>query len=205
VAVLLGGAAPPSGLPSNVVATYGMTETASGVVYNGLPLTGVEIGIGDGSAGRGASGEILIRAPMLLRTYRDGSDPRVGGPDGRGGWLPSGDGGELRGDGTLRVDGRLAEVIVTGGEKVWPAVVEQVIEADATVREAAVWKRPDPEWGEVVVAWVVPADEARPPTIGGLRDAVRATLPPWAAPKELRLVDELPRTPAGKLVRSALP
>ncbi|HXW39472.1 MAG TPA: AMP-binding protein, partial [Acidimicrobiales bacterium] len=151
VAVLLGGAAPPAALPPNVVTTYGMTETASGVVYDGMPLDGVEVAIGDGSPGRGEAGEILIRAPMLLRAYRDGSDPRVGGPDGRGGWLPTGDGGAVLGDGTVRVDGRLAEVIVTGGEKVWPAAVEQVIEADAAVSEAAVWKRPDPEWGERVV------------------------------------------------------
>jgi O-succinylbenzoic acid--CoA ligase len=194
--VLLGGAAPPGTLPPNVVTTYGMTETGSGVVYDGLPLDGVEIAIADG--------EILVRAPMLLRIYRDGSDPRVAGPDGTGGWLPTGDGGRIDADGRLVVDGRLADVVVTGGEKVWPAAVEQVLAADPSVAEVAVWRRPDPEWGERVVAWVVPADRAHPPSLGALADLVRASVSPWAVPKELVVVDELPRTASGKVRRSQL-
>ena len=75
--VLLGGAAPPVGLPDNVVTTYGMTETGSGCVYDGRPLDGVELRIGDGALG--APGEILVRGPMLLRAYRDG----IGSPPAR--------------------------------------------------------------------------------------------------------------------------
>lgn len=201
--VLLGGAAPPPVLAPNVVTTYGMTETGSGVVYDGIPLAGVEIAVGTGREGEGGAGEVLLRGPMLLRAYRDGADPRVPGPDRRGGWLPTGDGGRLEG-GRLVVEGRLAEVITTGGEKVWPVVVEQAIAALPDVAEVAVWRRPDPEWGERVVAWVVPADPSAPPGLRALVDAVRLTLPPWAAPKELVLTERLPRTPSGKVRRTAL-
>ena len=204
VAVLLGGAAPPGDLPPNVIATYGMTETGSGVVYDGVPLDGVEVAIGTGRPGAGAAGEVLLRAPMLLRCYRDGTDPRVPGPDGAGGWLPTGDGGAIGPDGRLDVHGRLAEVVVTGGEKVWPAPVEQLLATHPAVAEVAVWKRPDPEWGERVVAWVVPADPSSPPALGDLRDLVAATLSPWAAPKELVVVGALPRTPSGKVRRADL-
>jgi O-succinylbenzoic acid--CoA ligase len=196
-AVLLGGAAPPDGLPANVVTTYGMTETGSGIVYDGLPLDGVELGIGDGD--RGADGEVLVRGPMLLRAYRDGSDPTL-----PGGWLPTGDSGRLDADGRLTVFGRMAEVIVSGGEKVWPAPVEQLLGGHPAVDQVAVWKRPDPEWGERVVAWVVPVDRDLPPQLGDLRELVAGQMGRWAAPRELVVTDGLPRTPSGKVIRSAL-
>ncbi len=201
--VLLGGAAPPGTLPANVVTTYGMTETGSGVVYDGVPLDGVEVAIGTGDEGVGSEGEVLVRGPMLLRCYRDGADPTVAGPDGAGGWLPTGDGGRLV-DGRLEVDGRLAEVVVTGGEKVWPAAVERVLATHPAVAEVAVWKRPDPEWGERVVAWVVPRDAAAPPGHDELAALVAATLSPWAAPKEVEAVGSLPRTASGKVRRRDL-
>ncbi len=195
-AVLLGGAAPPATLAPNVVTTYGMTETGSGVVYDGVPLAGTEVRIGDGRLG--GDGEVLVRGPTLLRAYRDGTRPFLAG-----GWLPTGDGGHVD-DGRLVVHGRLAEVVVTGGEKVWPAAVERVLLGLGSVAEAAVWKRPDPRWGERVVAWVVPADPDRPPTLGEVTEAVRAELAPWAAPKELEVRPSLPRTPSGKVRRQSL-
>jgi O-succinylbenzoic acid--CoA ligase len=200
--IVLGGAAPPRDLPDNVVTTYGMTETGSGVVYDGVPLEGVEVGFGAGADG-GAEGEILLRCPMQLRAYRDGTDPTVPGPDGTGGWLPTGDGGHLD-DGRLVVDGRLAEIVVTGAEKVWPGEVEAVLAGHPKVAEVAVWKRPDPEWGERVVAWVVPADDADPPSLGELAGLAGERLAPWAGPKELVLVASLPRTASGKVRRTAL-
>ncbi len=195
--VLLGGAAPPHQLPPNVVTTYGMTETGSGVVYDGCPLEGVQLRIGDGRLG--AEGEVLVRAPMLLRVYRDGTDPRL-----PGGWFPTGDAGRLDADGRLQVLGRMAEVIVTGGEKVWPAAVEPVLAAHPGVAEVAVGGRPDPEWGQRVVAWVVPRHPERPPTLPDLKDLARQQLAPWAAPRELVLVEQLPRTANGKIRRAAL-
>ena len=196
-AVLLGGAAPPDQLPPNVLATYGMTETGSGVVYDGRPLDGVELRIGDGTLG--AEGEVLVRAPMLLRAYRDGTDPRL-----PGGWYPTGDGGRLDADGNLSVSGRMAEVIVTGGEKVWPVAVEAVLAGHPGVAEVAVWKRPDPEWGERVVAWVVPVPGVAPPVLDELRDRVAEQLGRWAGPREVEVVTSLPRTASGKVRRASL-
>jgi O-succinylbenzoic acid--CoA ligase len=206
--VLLGGSRAPSVLPPNVVATYGMTETGSGVIYDGAPLDGVEIAVrspeGSPTAETSLSGvgEILIRAPMLLRCYRDGTDGRVSGPDGASDWFATGDAGHLGADGNLVVSGRLADVITTGAEKVWPDLVERALAAHPDVAEVAVWKRADPEWGERVVAWVVPVDDA--PTLDELRQIVAEAIAPWAAPKELVIVDDLPRTAAGKVRRRAL-
>jgi o-succinylbenzoate---CoA ligase len=195
--VLLGGAAPPDQRPVNAVTTYGMTETGSGVVYDGVALDGVDLRLGDGHLG--AEGEVLVRGPMLLRGYRDGADPRLAD-----GWLPTGDGGRIAADGTLTVFGRMAEVIVTGGEKVWPAPVEGVLATHPGIDQVAVWKRPDPEWGERVVAWVVPADPAHPPALDDLRALVASSLAPWAAPRQLEMVGSLPRTPSGKVRRAGL-
>jgi O-succinylbenzoic acid--CoA ligase len=189
-----------------------MTETGSGLVYDGVPLEGVEISIrqsddssfssekNDGWSG--GEGEILVRAPMLFRCYRDGEDGRVVGPDGTSGWFATGDAGHWEADGRLAVSGRIDDVITTGAEKVWPDLVERALSAHPDVAEVAVWKRSDPQWGERVVAWVVPTDEA--PSLEELRRIVAETIAPWAAPKELVLVDDLPRTAAGKVRRRAL-
>lgn len=191
-AVLLGGARPPEALPSNVVVTYGMTETGGGVVYDGEPLDGVTV--------REVDGELWVRGPMLLRAHRDGTDPK----DAEG-WLRTGDAGRVSPDGTVRVDGRLADVVVTGGEKVWPEPVEAALRRHPDVAEVAVAGRPDAEWGERVVAWVVPADPACPPALEALRAAVKEVLPAYAAPRQLVLVDRLPRTALGKVRRHLLP
>jgi O-succinylbenzoic acid--CoA ligase len=190
--IVLGGARPPADRPANVVATYGMTETGSGVVYDGRPLDGVEVRVGEGN-------EILLRGPMLLRAYRDGTDPKVAE-----GWLPTGDLGHWRADGRLHVEGRRDDLIITGGENVWPDAVEDALRAHPGVEDVAVAGRPEPEWGEEVVAYVVPVDRAAPATLDDLRNHVKATLPAWCAPRALVLLDALPRTPLGKLRRAEL-
>jgi O-succinylbenzoic acid--CoA ligase len=207
VCVLLGGSKAPDALPANVISTYGMTETGSGVVYDGLPLDGVELAlrtVGGASPGPGdgEDGEILVRAPTLFRCYRDGSDGRVRGPDGKPDWFATGDAGRLDSDGRLTVAGRTDDVITTGAEKVWPDTVERVLASHPGVAEVAVWKRADPEWGERVVAWVVPTDDV--PSLEDLRQIVAEAIAPWAAPKELVIVDDLPRTAAGKVRRREL-
>jgi O-succinylbenzoic acid--CoA ligase len=188
--ILLGGSAIPADRPANAVATYGMTETGGGVVYDGRPLAGVEC--------REVDGELQLRCPMLLRAYRDGTDPRVAD-----GWYPTGDAGTVV-DGLVEVHGRLDDAIVTGGEKVWPARVERILESVPAVAAAAVVGRPDPEWGERVVAVIQPADPGKPPTLDALRDAVRGELPAWYVPRELVVVPELPLTTSGKTSRAAL-
>jgi O-succinylbenzoic acid--CoA ligase len=190
--VLLGGSRPPTDRPANVLATYGMTETGSGVVYDGRPLDGVEVRID-------AVGEIHVRGPMLLRAYRDGTDPKDAD-----GWFPTADLGRWRDDGRLHVEGRRAELIITGGENVWPEVVEGALRSHPDIADVAVAGHPDPEWGERVVAYVVPTHPTAPPTLAALRDHVKAALPAWCAPRELILVDRLPRTPLGKLRRGEL-
>ena len=189
--ILVGGQAPPSARPANVVATYGMTETGSGVVYDGIPLDGVEVRIGP-------DGEIHLRAPMLLRAYRDGGDPML-----PGGWYPTGDLGEMS-DGRLRVHGRRGDMIVTGGEKVWPTTVERALSEHPGVGEIAVLGRTDPDWGQRVVAVVVPRHASSPPTLDDLRDWAKQTLPAHAAPTVLTIVPSLPRTASGKVRRSDL-
>jgi O-succinylbenzoic acid--CoA ligase len=189
--VLVGGQAAPPDRPANVIATYGMTETGSGIAYDGMPLEGVEVRIAE-------DGEIQLRGPMLLRCYRDGTDPRTAD-----GWFPTDDLGELR-DGVLLVRGRRGELIISGGENVWPAAVERALREHPAVADVAVVGRPDAEWGQRVVAVVVPADAGSPPVLDDLRSHVQERLPAFAAPRELRLVDELPRTASGKVRRSDL-
>jgi len=86
---------------------------------------------------------------------------------------------------------------------VWPEPVEALLRGLSGVADVVVAGRPDPEWGERVVAWVVP--DADPPTLAAVRAHVRATLPAFAAPRELRLVEEIPRTALGKPARHLLP
>lgn len=190
--VLLGGSRPPSERPANVVATYGSTETGSGVVYDGRPLDGVEVRIAD-------DGEILVRGPMLMRGYRTG-----GSPIDADGWLHTDDVGSWTTDGRLHVDGRRGDMIVTGGENVWPDAVERVLATDPDVAEVAVAGIVDPEWGQRVTAWVVPADPGCPPPPARLRALAAERLAPFMAPKRIHLVAELPRTALGKVVRAAL-
>jgi o-succinylbenzoate---CoA ligase len=190
--VVLGGSAPPAGLPANVVTTYGLTETGSGVVYDGFPLDGVEVRIDD-------QGQIRLRGPMLLRAYRDGTVPTDAG-----GWLATGDAGSIGADGRLSVDGRLSDLIITGGDNVWPAAVEAILRRHPGVSDVAVAGRPDPEWGERIVAWVVPSRRDQPPTLGQLRALVKDQLAAYAAPRQLVLTESLPLTSIGKVRRQAL-
>jgi len=194
--IVLGGSRPPADRPANTVATYGMTETGSGVVYDGIPLAGVEIRIATDE-------EILIRCPMMLRGYRDGTTPID-----RDGWLHTGDLGGWIDDETsgrrLHVHGRAGDLIITGGENVWPEAVEAALATHPLVLDAAVAGRPDPVWGQRVTAWIVAADPAAPPTLAQLRDHVGATLPAFMAPRELITVDQVPRTALGKVQRAML-
>lgn len=196
--ILLGGSAMPPDLPPNAVPTYGMTETGGGAVYDGVPLDGVEVRTAaegpDPGPDEPEAGEIHLRGPMLLRCYRNGTDPKDAD-----GWLPTGDAGTWnREKGLLQVHGRMGDLIITGGENVWPVAVEEVLATHPAVREVLVFGRDDPKWGQRVVAQVVPSHPAAPPTLDQLRGLVREYLPAWAAPRELELVDAVVRTPSGK-------
>ncbi len=203
-AILVGGAAVPARLAqraraegANVIETYGLTESCGGVVYDGRPLPGTEVRI-DGDGG------ILLRGPTVMRGYL-GDAEATAGAFTDGGWLRPGDAGWIDGEGRLRVAGRLDDLINTGGEKVWPAEIEAALQDHPGVAEVAIVGRPDPEWGQRVVAYVVPADPTAPPSLEALRDHVALSLPRHMAPRELVLVREgLPRTASGKVHRAAL-
>jgi O-succinylbenzoic acid--CoA ligase len=190
--IVLGGARPPEHRPPNVVTTYGLTETGSGVVYDGLPLDGVEVRV-DGD------GEVSVRGPTLLRAYRDGTDPKDDA-----GWFRTGDVGALDADGRLVVHGRRGDLIITGGENVWPEPVEARLAAHPAVADVAVAGVDDREWGERVVAYVVPRRPSEPPRLDSLREWVKAALPSYCAPRELVLIDAVPRTAIGKPRRDLL-
>lgn len=194
--VLIGGAAPPADRAANVVATYGMSETGSGIVYSRRDgrqrvLDGCEIRLVDD--------QIQLRGPMLFRGYRGLPDPFVDD-----GWFPTGDLGSWTDDGRLHVRGRAGDVIVTGGEKVWPEPIERLLGGRDDIREVALVGVPDDDWGHRVVAVVVPTDAQHPPNLDQLRAAVKEQHPVWCAPRELVLVDALPRTSLGKIRRSSL-
>jgi len=95
-------------------------------------------------------------------------------------------------------------VILTGGEKVWPEAVEAVLRRLPAVADVAVIGRPDPEWGQVVVAVVEVAAGQAPPRLETLRAAAKESLPPWCAPRAVELVEALPRTPSRKVHRDGL-
>src|SRR5580700_6635708 len=191
--VLLGGAAAPAGLLAGaraarvpVVTTYGMTETCGGCVYDGIALDGVRIKIDD------EDGRIWLAGPVLFSGYRGG--PRVPGDQ----WLRTGDLGRMDSAERLVVRGRADDVINTGGALVVPGEVAAALQTCPEVRDVAVLGLPDPEWGERVVAVVVPADQADPPTLELLRLHVKERLPRYAAPSRVVMVDAVPMLPSGK-------
>ena len=194
--VLLGGAAAPAGLLAAaraagvpVVTTYGMTETCGGCVYDGVPLDGVRVAV------RGESGRIWIGGPVLFSGYRGQRD---GAAALRHNWFRTGDLGRLDSSGQLTVRGRADDVINTGGHKVVPGEVAAALQTCPGVKDVAVVGQPDPEWGQRVIAVVVPADPEDPPTLELLRLHVRERLPRYAAPSKVVMVDAVPMLPSGK-------
>lgn len=202
-AILVGGGPFPDELRrrsaaagARVVETYGLTESSGGVVYDGRPLPGVRVRTGE-------AGAIEIAGPTLMTGYR--FDPAATAAAFSGdGWLRTRDAGALDGEGRLHVLGRLDEVIVSGGEKIWPQEVEEALGSHPKVADVAVAGRPDPRWGSRVVAFVVPTDPASPPSLEEVRDFASLRIARFRAPREVVVVAQLPRTPTGKVRRSAL-
>ncbi len=178
-----------------LVQSYGMTETCGGCVYDGRPLDGVEI---DVQHVDGDSGRVRLRGPMRATGYLGAppNDTTSFTPDG---WFVTDDVGRFAADGSLEVLGRVDAVINTGGVKVDPTIVETLLRDHPAVLDAAVLAAPDTEWGERVVAIVVPRDPTAPPTLDVLRAHVSATLPPAHAPRELVITERIVRDGLGKL------
>ena len=191
--VLVGGAALTEEMRGDpLVATYGMTESCGGVVYDGRPLDEVGVRIGDDD-------EIQLSGPTLMRGYRLSNSQ----PFTSDGWLRTRDAGVFS-DGVLQVFGRLDDVILTGGEKVWPQEVEEALRSLDGVADVAVVGRSDPEWGSAVTALVVPLDAAAPPTLDALRAHCADRIARFKAPRALEILERIPRTPSGKIARREL-
>lgn len=172
-----------------IVQTYGMSETCGGCVYDGVPLGGVDVRIED-------DGQVLLRGPMLFDGYE--GEPARTAAAFRDGWLVTNDLGHWADDGRLRIDGRADDVIISGGVKVPAGAVAAMVARDSAVVEVVVVGVPDVEWGERVVAVVEPCD---PITLAALRDLVE---PRSWAPRQLIVVQEIPRLPNGKPDRVAI-
>lgn len=197
-AVLVGGAAAPQtaldqarGRGIAVVTTYGMTETCGGCVYDGVPLAGVQVRL----TGRD---QILLAGPTLAEGYLN-SAKQPFSECARTRWLHTADVGRIT-DGMLSVTGRLDDVIVTGGLNVHPGEVEAELTALADVAQVCVVGVPDPEWGQLVTAVVVPSHEQTRPDL----DVVRSWLGSGPrSPRALVIVPELPLRDSGKVDRKA--
>lgn len=207
-AILVGGAASPPSLLSQaqaaglrVVTTYGMSETAGGCVYSGAPLAGVHVradGHGRLSLGGATLAEgYLGRPDLTAAAFRTG-------PDGTR-WFATDDIGHQDDAGRWHVDGRVDDLVNTGGLKVAPRLVEDaLVQRLPGVAECAVVGVPDAEWGEAVAAALVLRDGSRPLTLEDVRAALRGSIPDHALPRRIAVLEALPLRGPGKPDRLAV-
>ncbi|MEU1435085.1 acyl-CoA synthetase [Streptomyces sp. NPDC005786] len=201
-----------------VIERYGMTETLmnTGVRADGEPrpgtvgppLRGVELRLveedGTPLADAASIGEIQVRGPNLFTAYLNRPDATAAALTADG-WFRTGDMATLDPDGYVRIVGRKAtDLIKSGGYKIGAGEIENALLDHPGVREAAVTGEPDPDLGERVVAWVVPADPASPPSAAALADHVAAQLSPHKRPRTVRYLDKLPRNDLGKIMKRSL-
>ncbi|MEU0530306.1 o-succinylbenzoate--CoA ligase [Amycolatopsis tolypomycina] len=172
-----------------IVPAYGMSETASGCVYDGVPLDGVRVDVG--------GDRIRIAGDVLAHGYR--LRPDLTAESFSDGWFTTSDRGVRHADGRIEVLGRADDMINTGGVKVSATAIERCLCAQPGVRDACVVGVPDPEWGEAVVALIVPEGAH-----GDLRAAVRAALGPASTPKRVEFTGALPLRGPGKIDRAAV-
>jgi long-chain acyl-CoA synthetase len=196
-----------------IAESYGMTE-AMPITFNhyyperhvvgsvGQPVHGVEVQIRDKSGNmleQGQEGEICVRGPNVMKEYLDN-------PDGtnaafwEGGWVRSGDIGIFDPNGYLSIVDRLKDLIITGGENVYPREVEEVLYSSPDVEECAVVGLPDKEWGERVVAFIVPKS-GKTISNDALKAFMKVRLSSFKVPKEYVITSELPKSPAGKILK----
>jgi long-chain acyl-CoA synthetase len=194
---------------------YGMTESASAVTYNhyyrhvvgsiGTTVPLVEVEIRDKSGNlleTGQEGEICIRGPNIMSGYLD-NDMETAAAFWDGRWFRSGDVGRLDGDGYLYIVDRIKDMVITGGENVYPREVEEVIYSYGRIADCAVIGVPDREWGERVVAFVKP-EEGTAIVPEELKQYLKARLSPFKVPKEYLVLQEMPQSSVGKILKRDL-
>ena len=189
--------------PEDHRAAHGATDEAimRRLASVGQPVTGIEVQIrGDDGAvlGRGESGELFVRGDQVSGRYAE-----IGSVLDADGWFPTRDVAALDRDGYLFITGRSDDTIIRGGENIAPAEVEDVLVEHPSVRDVAVVGVADPQWGQIIVAVVVPADGTDPDP-EELRAHVRSTLRGSRTPDRVVFRDELPTTPTGKVLRRDL-
>jgi long-chain acyl-CoA synthetase len=195
----------------NIHEAYGMTESASMVTYNhyyrhvvgsvGTPVNLVEIALRSPEGiplETGWQGEICIRGPNIAKGYLH--HPEETRTAFREGWFRSGDIGMIDEDGYLYIVDRLKDMIITGGENVYPREVEELLYTHSDVQECAVVGLPDPEYGERVTAIIV-ARQGKRPDAPGLKAFLKSRLTGFKIPKDYIFVAELPKNNAGKLLK----
>jgi fatty-acyl-CoA synthase len=196
---------------------YGLTETAPFASFLTPEWTSKKLG----SAGQpplysdarivdndnrpvaaGERGEICLRGPNIMKGYWNRPEATAETIDAEG-WLHSGDVGYFDEDGFLFICDRLKDMVISGGENVYPAEVESVLYRHESIAEVAVIGLPDDKWGEAVTA-VVALHEGKELTLEDLREYARAELASYKLPLRLHVVDALPRNPAGKVLKFVL-
>jgi long-chain acyl-CoA synthetase len=198
----------------NIYEAYGMTESASIVTYNhyyrhvvgsvGTPANLVEVQIRDlegNVLGQGEEGEICICGPNITKGYLN--NPEETESAFWGDWFRSGDIGVIDEDGYLYIVDRLKDMIITGGENVYPREVEEVLYTRPEVLECAVVGLPDPEYGERVTAFIAPRKGHQIDPVS-LKDYLKARLAGFKVPKEYIAVEELPKSGAGKVLKKEI-
>lgn len=194
---------------------YGMTETASAVTFNhyyrhvigsiGTTVPGVEVQIRDVAGNLlapGKEGEICVQGHNVMKGYLNNPE-ETKATFWEDGWLRSGDIGYMDEDGYVFIVDRLKDMIITGGENVYPREVEEVLYQAPAVEECAVIGLPDREWGERVIAFIVPRPGSTIVT-DDLKNYMKARLSSFKVPKQYIVVKELPKSPAGKILKREL-
>ena len=173
----------------------------------GTPLPQTEVKVADISTGEpvapGVVGELCARGYLVMRGYHDAPESTAEAIDAEG-WYHSGDLGSMDEDGYLHIEGRVKDMIIRGGENIYPREIEDVLFGHPAVAEVAVVGVPDDKWGEVVVAYIRTAPGRDQPTPEELRAHCREHLAPFKTPSQWIFVEDFPLTPSGKIQKFRL-
>lgn len=171
----------------------------------GLPRTDVEVKVVDDEDRElpvGEIGEVVVRGDVVMPGYWN--QPEASAETLRGGWLHTGDVGSFDAEGYLTLRDRSKDLIISGGMNIYPREVEETLLRHPGVKAVAVVGRPDPEWGEAVIAFVVPADDLPTPTVDELDRTCLDNIARFKRPKDYRFVESLPTNNYGKVVKREL-